>query len=26
MSHQLLVALRSLTMNFCHFDSLCEIM
>jgi len=26
MSHQLLLALRSLTMNFRHFDRLCEIM
>jgi len=25
-SHQLLLALRSLTMNFRHFDRLCEIM
>jgi len=26
MSHQLLLALRNLTMNFRHFDGLCEIM
>jgi len=26
MSHQLLLALCSLTMNFHHFDHLCEIM
>jgi len=26
MSHQLLLALRRLTMNFRHFDRLCEIM
>jgi len=25
MSHQLLFALRNLTMNFRHFDRLCEI-
>jgi len=25
MSHQLLLALRNLTMNFRHFDRLCEI-